>query len=458
MSGPGGAADVTATNAPLRVSLVGLNYDPEITGIAAYTKDLAERLASRQIEVCVTAGAPHYPEWKTWPQATWKRREKLNGVSVSRIPSYVPKMPTFTRRFLFEVLYGFRLGIVASKTAEVTILPSPGLFTSAVTLAVLRARGWRGRSILWMQDRYSTGLAEKNSRLARFVAHSIRGLEALTARSVDRVVVIHERWKPEVCSDLGLKPENVVPIRNWTHVRPPVERHRELTRRHLGWRDDEIIAVHAGNMGAKQGLENLVDAARLAESRNLPIRFVLIGDGSQRLHLEGYASGLEQIEFLPHLNDGEYSAALCAADALLLNERPGQRSSAVPSKLTSYFMTGVPIIAATENDGIAAAEVRSSNAGVVVAPGQPGALLAELLSTRLRTIAATAETSGPAYVTEKLSAYSATSSFEQLIRGLASEASRQPRRRRITSEASIHHRHHRARRVLFGRALARERI
>lgn len=402
-----------------RVSFVGLNYGPEITGIAAYTTDLAERLAARGVGIQVTAGAPHYPGWRTWPQDSWRTCERLNGVQVHRVQSYVPEDPAFGRRLLFEVLYGLRLGRVAPKNAEVVILPSPGLFTSGLVLAVLRLRGWRGHSILWMQDRYSAALAEKQSLPARLSALGVRRVEAALARAVDRVVVIHEHWKEEVCSDLDLKPENAVVIRNWTHVLPPTERNREQVRARLGWGSNEIIAIHAGNMGVKQGLENVIDAARLAQDQGLQVRFVLMGDGSQRVHLENYATDVSQVQFVSHLDDQQYAAALCAADALILNERPGQLSSAVPSKLTSYFMTGVPVIAATEDEGVAAAEVRSSGAGVVVPPGQPEEILAALTPDRLSAAASVAERSGPAYVRAKLSALSATDAFEKLIRDVA---------------------------------------
>ena len=38
-----------------------------------------------------------------------------------------------------------------------------------------------------------------------------------------------------------------------------------------------MIALHAGNMGVKQGLENVVEAARQADATRSPVRFVLLG-------------------------------------------------------------------------------------------------------------------------------------------------------------------------------------
>ena len=67
--------------------------------------------------------------------------------------------------------------------------------------------------------------------------------------------------------------------------------------------------------------------------------------------------------FLPVLADEEFETALEAADVLVLNERPGVENMCVPSKLTSYFAAGRPVVAATADTGAAAEEVRAAGAG-----------------------------------------------------------------------------------------------
>ena len=51
----------------------------------------------------------------------------------------------------------------------------------------------------------------------------------------------------------------------------------------------------------------------------------------------------------------------------------------VPSKLTSYFQAGKPVIAAVEPVGYTADEVNAAGGGVCVPPGRPDLLLAEVL-------------------------------------------------------------------------------
>lgn len=93
-------------------------------------------------------------------------------------------------------------------------------------------------------------------------------------------------------------------------------------------------------------------------------------------------AGLKRIQFIDPLPDASFHQALQSADILLVNELSGLREMAVPSKLTSYFATGVPVIAATESDSTTAGEVTASGGGIRVDPSAPESLLlaAERLS------------------------------------------------------------------------------
>jgi glycosyltransferase involved in cell wall biosynthesis len=121
---------------------------------------------------------------------------------------------------------------------------------------------------------------------------------------------------------------------------------------------------------------------------------------------------------------------LHAADVLLLNEKPGVGDMAVPSKLTTYFMTGKPVVAATDQSSAAAAETRSAGAGVVVAPGNPRALLeATLAIGRDKPAAAQLGEAGKRYSHRTLDRNTAIGRFDEWCRDLAASSSRMVRDR-----------------------------
>src|SRR5687768_12919821 len=91
----------------MRLLIVGLNYAPEKVGIAVYTTDMAEALAAEGHEVRVIAGQPYYPAWRTAkgrnPWAFTQTEE--GGVSVTRVPHYIPANPTGGRRLLHHASF-----------------------------------------------------------------------------------------------------------------------------------------------------------------------------------------------------------------------------------------------------------------------------------------------------------------------------------------------------------------
>ena len=86
------------------------------------------------------------------------------------------------------------------------------------------------------------------------------------------------------------------------------------------------------------------------------------------------------MQFLDPLPDGIFETALQAADVLVLNERPEIAEMCVPSKLTSYFAAGRPVVAASSDRSAGTSEVTVSGSGVSAVPGDPVALLDAVLA------------------------------------------------------------------------------
>jgi glycosyltransferase involved in cell wall biosynthesis len=280
-----------------------------------------------------------------------------------------------------EISFGIRLLFTSWNRPDVVIFVSPALFSTA--FGILRSKLGRRRVALGIlvQDLYSRGLVETSGETG-LSARMLKRFESLVLRSADGVVAIHDRFRRYLVDVLDLEQASVVVIRNWTHLPAAPNEGQEDFRQRMGWEPGEFVVLHAGNMGKKQGLENVVNAARVAEQKGSTVRFVLMGDGHQRQTLETSGRGLAKLTFVDSLPDEDFQLALTAADALLVNELPGVREMSVPSKLTSYFNAGVPVIAASDNGSVTAAEVEASGGGIQVPAGDPLALVqaAESLS------------------------------------------------------------------------------
>jgi len=270
-----------------------------------------------------------------------------------------------------EVQFGIRSTLARWGRPAAVIIVTPALFSAGI--AMLRARARRVPTSVWVQDIYSLGVSESGSG-GGISAAVLRRVEGGILRSARSVVVIHDRFKRYLVEELGVDPMAVTVVRNWSRVDDAGSIERVETRARLGWADDEIIVLHAGNMGAKQGLEHVVLASREASAKQSRARFVLMGDGNQRTFLSDMGAN-DNLTIMDPVDDDRFAATLAAADVLLVNERPGLTEMSVPSKLTSYFRSGRPVVAATDSSSVTAQEVESAGAGIRVDADDPAGLV-----------------------------------------------------------------------------------
>ena len=166
----------------------------------------------------------------------------------------------------------------------------------------------------------SEAAAQSGISGSRSVAGLTRRLEAWAMARATVVAPVADAFRPGLAS-LGVRSERVQVLPNWSHL-PPATMDRDAVRRSLGWDPEAWIVLHAGNMGLKQGLEQVLDAARSARNADGTVRFVLMGDGSQRASLEAAATDIPEVEFRPFVPQDQLPDVLAAADVLLLSERP----------------------------------------------------------------------------------------------------------------------------------------
>ncbi len=357
-----------------RILILGINYAPETTGISPYTTEVATGLARLGGDVRVVTGVPHYPQWKRQTSSAFLwRTERRHGVQVIRAAHYVPGSQSAVKRAAFEASwFAMAAPHVLRQRVDAVLAVSPAL--AAAPLGRMVAARAHAPWAMVVQDLMGAAATHSGISGGRSVARAVNSIEAASMRAASLVGVIGEGFRDAVVRR-GVPESRTRLLPNWTHIEPSTLG-REQARRLLGWPLEEFIVVHTGNMGLKQGLDNVVDAAAASEDDETGPLFVLVGDGSQRAALQRRAAGLRRIRFEPPVDEDTYPHVLAAADVLLVNERPGMVEMSLPSKLTSYLAAGRPVLAAVPGGGWTAAQLRQSGAAVVVEPGQPEALLA----------------------------------------------------------------------------------
>ncbi len=144
----------------------------------------------------------------------------------------------------------------------------------------------------------------------------------------------------------------------------------------------ETIVGYAGSMGEPNALDTLLDAAARLRIDPLgnKIRFVLVGDGHLRTHLQERVrvEGLTNVTLLPPIPKLQVPAMLAQVDIAYIGWQrvPIYRFGIAPNKLMDYMMAGRPVLhsVAAGNDPVAEA-----GCGVTVAPQDSKAVAGGLL-------------------------------------------------------------------------------
>lgn len=403
---------------PSRTILVfGMDYWPDSTGIAPYTTALADHMQQRGDSVTVAAGYPYYPQWSASPDygRSLRHQETRNGVTIRRYRQYVPRTQSALRRLGFEASFLANATVsrpCSNPDAVVGIIPAlaDGL------LAAATAR-WHGAPmILIVQDLMGSAAEQSGVSGGTRVSAATSRLEGWICRQATAIAVVASGFRDRLVT-LGVTPERIHLVRNWTHISEPTVERQEVRAR-LGLPQDRFIALHAGNMGLKQGLDHLIDAATVAATQAPDLLFVLMGDGNQRDHLQRRAAGLANIRFLPPQDEDLFPSILAASDALLINQLPTVTDMSLPSKLTSYFSVGKPVVAAVARQSETAKVIEESGGGLLVDPTSSVDLVDALTSLAADPARAGAiGARGKSYATTHLSAEAALAQLETLIYG-----------------------------------------
>ena len=332
----------------MRILVYGINYSPELTGIGKYTGEMVNWMAREGHEVRVITAPPYYPQWKVGERySSWRYRREEGDATVWRCPLYVPAQPSTLKRLLhlgsFALSSFFPLLAQRRWKPDRIISVVPTLFCTPGMRLLAKLSG--ARTLLHIQDyevdaMLGLGLAGKGKRGK--VARLATAFERSGLHHVDNVSTI-SRSMMNKAQEKGVAAEKIIFFPNWSEVArfQNVNDDEVITlRQQFGLPYDKKIILYSGNIGEKQGLENVIEAAlRLREQ---PLMFAIVGQGGGKARLEKMARerGLENIKFFPLQPYAALPALLKMGDCHLVVQKRGAADAVLPSKLTNILAVG----------------------------------------------------------------------------------------------------------------------
>jgi len=377
---------------PTRVLLLTQLFQPEPNRLKGL--NFARELVRRGFDVEVLTGFPSYPGGRIYPGYRLRpwMRETLDGVRITRVPSYPSHDRSALRRFLSYASFAAAAAVLGPclvfRPDVVHVYQGPA--TLAGPAMVFRAL-FGAATVLDIQDLWPESVVSAGMLPLPGAAAVLGIWSKLTYRLAKAIVVLSDGYRSCLLGR-GVPSAKIEVVRNWSDEGPvPAEGGPDGPDPH-GLRGKFNI-VYSGNFGALQDLDNVLAAAVLVEAVRSDIRFVFVGGGIEEARLKAAARerNLYNVLFIPRQAPEALRAITALSGAMLVSLRDDPLARmGIPQKTQAALASGKPILMAVR--GSAAELVREAGAGLVCRPGNPKELaaaalaLAELPIERLRAM------------------------------------------------------------------------
>ena len=366
----------------MRILFLSHYYPPEGNAPATRVAALSERWAAAGHEVTVVTCAPNVPNGVVYAgyRNRWCQRERINGVEVVRVWTYlaanrgaVRRMFNFVSYFLSALWRTLRL-----PKPDVIIATSPQIFCGYAGVWAKRFR--HVPLVMEIRDIWPESMAAVGARLPRFAFWALAGVERALYRTCDRLVTVGEGYRQRLI-EKGVPEEKITVIMNGT----------DATLFHPRPKNDALLAAHGlegkfvvsyvGTVGMACGLDVVLDAAaKLAAEPpppgSPPVAFAIVGDGAERTRLEAEARRrqLHNIIFTGRRPKAEMPEWIASSDANLVHlKKTDLFTTVMPSKIFESAGCARPVIMGV--DGFAKRLVLDADAGLDMEPENADSLV-----------------------------------------------------------------------------------
>ena len=332
--------------------------------------DIAFELNKKGLDVTVITAIPDYPKGKFFDgYSLFKRRKEIvNGVKVIRLP-IIPRgnggafrlVLNYISYFICASVFTFFHSFKNKYDAVFVHLTSP--FFIGIPAVHLKKRQ-KIPLYFWTLDLWPESLISAAGIKHPLIINPQNRMVAKVYSNCDKILISSKGFAKSIC-EKGDFQDKIVYFPNWAETVTPNNNFsiKDITPFD---NNENFILLFAGNIGEAQNLDSVIETAyKLKEKTN--IKFVFLGDGRRREHLENlvherelnntvFFLGRYPLETMPVFMDMASALLFSLKDELCFN-------FTVPAKVQFYMAQGKPILAMINGDG--ADLVNETNCGFV---------------------------------------------------------------------------------------------
>jgi glycosyltransferase involved in cell wall biosynthesis len=196
-------------------------------------------------------------------------------------------------------------------------------------------------------------------------------------KEAKKIITVSNATRKYVLS-LGADPEKVLMLHNGVDLNrfKPAPKLREETRKKLGIHPHKIVILTVRRLVYKNGIDTLIEAAKIAIKKNSNIIFLAVGTGPDFNEVKAKIDQLgigKNFKLAGFVSDENLPAYYNAADFFVL---PSSSGEGLPLVCLEAFSSGLPLVA-TDVGGIK--EVMIKGYGKLVPPRNPEAMAESII-------------------------------------------------------------------------------
>jgi len=358
------------------------HFPPEIGSASHLFFDLSKELQKRKYKVRVVTTFPRPYNVNTdisKYRGKLLMREKIEGIEVVRIRELpIPKDNLFLRgaeMFILPLILFFA-GLFISKPKVILVYspPLPLAFFSIILGKLKNVPVVVNIQDIYPQTVIDVGLLKSKSLITIF-----KKMERFVYKNAD-IITVHSEGNKEFIVGLGASRDKVRVIYNCSDINyiKPMSKNNEFSRTYNLTK--KFVVSYAGILSYHQGLDTIVEAAKLLETRK-DIHFLIAGDGFYKEKLIEKIKNLKlkNITLIPFQPKEKYRLLLASSDISLVTLRGDIKTPVVPGKLHNIMAAGRAVIACVPKISDAVNIIKKANCGICVEPNNPKKLANAIL-------------------------------------------------------------------------------
>ena len=321
-------------------------YKPEPFRIS----DICEELVRKGHEVHVVTGYPNYPEGRIYKGYGVGKKidEKINGVSVHRCFTFPRKKGSINRMLNYysfaisSLLYVLSSKCKTSDKKKFDVVYLNQLSPIMMSYAAIAYKIKYCTPIimycldLWPESLVAGGI-KRNSIIYKYYHKVSKNIY----RKVDKILVSSSMFAEYLNKEFNINKSIIQYL--------PQYAEKIFNNIPLKKENGIFEFMFAGNIGSLQSIETIIEAADMLKEK--PIRFHIIGEGTQLEYLKNLAINLDNIFFYGRKPIDEMPRFYEKADAMLVTMKSDAvLNLTIPGKVQSYMAAGKPIIGAIDGE------------------------------------------------------------------------------------------------------------